>query len=91
MSAPSGSRTELGILTAFVTNDPALSCLTKDALEVFSLSADPSHDYVLAREPTDCANAAFAFVATAPSVASTTTTTTTGLAPAGSTGSGSTG
>ena len=75
VSAPSGSRTDLGVLTGFVTNDPALSCLEQDALEVFSLSADPSRDYVLARKPSDCTNAAFAFTAPALSTASTTTST----------------
>lgn len=54
---------------------PALSCLEDDALEVFCLSADPSHDYALAREPTDCTNAAFTFTATASNMTSTATTT----------------
>jgi hypothetical protein len=74
--------TWIGTLSGFATNDPIFQCLTAEpTLQVYSLSTDPDHDYVLAQTPNDCVDGAFTF-ATAGLPTTGTTSTTTTTAPA---------
>ncbi len=87
--AGSGTRSSVGTLVGFTTNDPELGCLaTESSLGVYSFSSDPGVLYVLARIPHDCAGATFSFpgsvsvaTTTAPSPPASSETTTASSSP----------
>jgi hypothetical protein len=54
--------TLIGTLSGFATNDPAFQCLVAEpTLQVYALSTDPDHDYVVTQTPGDCVNGTFSF------------------------------
>ncbi len=76
-----GSAQYLGTLSQLSTTDPALTCLQNEPpIGVWSYSALPGVDVVVAAQPQDCASALWTFVPPAPTAGSggsppTTTTT----------------
>jgi hypothetical protein len=84
--ASEGSAQYLGTLSQLSTTDPALACLQNGSpLGVWSYSALPGVDVVVAAQPDDCASALWTFVPPSPTGGSpsppTTTTTTTTTPP----------
>jgi hypothetical protein len=76
------TETLIGTLTGFSTDNPKFSCLEAEAtLDVYTVSSDPDHDYVITRKVKgDCADGTFLFTPpTASPPAGTTTTSGTPL------------
>lgn len=90
-ATPSSGTAELvGTMSTFTTTDPALSCLgSGPVLSVWTFSALPGEDVVVAEQPQDCASAVWSFIPPTSTTTSSTSSTTT-TAPSDTTTSSST-